>query len=155
MSVIQAKFPEIKYYEETNTLSGVADGHHASINLGPRFMNKVVELMDVYKKYGYSLMVKEKDSEYVQMSIGQFSTKYQKYIPDINDRYKGLGEMSPEDLYNTTLDPNSRVLIQLTTQDLKRELKIFDKLHGTTKKDKLARKKMMEEFRINPEDLDN
>lgn len=155
MATIQAKFPEIKYYESTNTLSGVADGHYTSMNLGQRFMNKVSGLFDIYRKYGYSLLVKEKDGDYNQMSIGQFSTKYRKYIPEINDRYKGLGEMSPEDLYNTTLDPYNRVLIQLTTEDLKKELKVFDKLHGTSKKDKDARKKMMETFKINPEDLDN
>ena len=155
MSVVQEKFPEIKYYEESNTLQGIADGHYTSFNLGPRFMNKVVDLMDVYKKYGYSLLVKEKDGEYSQMSIAQFSAKYQKYIPDINSRYKGLGEMSPEDLYETTLDPNGRVLIQLTIDDLKKDLKVFDKLHGTSKKDKLARKKMMQEYRISPDDLDN
>lgn len=155
MSTIQAKFPEIKYYEETNTLSGIADGHYTSINLGHRFLNKITDLLDVYRKYGYALLVKEKDSEYMQMSIGQFSLKYRKYIPNIDARYKGLGEMSPEDLYNTTLDPNSRVLYQLTINDLKKDLKVFDKLHGTSTKDKLARKKMMEEFRIKQDDLDN
>jgi len=155
MSTIQDKFSEIKYYENDNALSGIVDGKYTSIKLGHRFMNKVCDLFDVYRKYGYSMLVKEKDGDYNQMSIGQFSTKYRKYIPAINDRYKGLGEMSPEDLYNTTLDPNSRVLMQLTIDDLKRDLKVFDKLHGTSKKDKIARKKMMEEFRINPDDLDN
>jgi len=155
MSVVQEKFPEIKYYEDTNVLKGIADGHFTSFSLGHRFMNKVAELMDIYRKYGYSLLVKEKDGEYQQMSLAQFSTKYQKYIPVIQSRYKGLGEMSPQDLYETTLDPNGRVLLQLTIDDLKKDLKVFDKLHGTSKKDKIARKKMMQEFRINADDLDN
>jgi len=155
MSTIQVMFPEIKYYEDTNTMSGIAEGHYTSLNLGYRFMNKIVDLFDVYRKYGYALLVKEKDGDYNQMSIGQFSTKYCKYIPNIDARYKGLGEMSPEDLYGTTLDPSSRVLIQLTIGDLKKDLKVFDKLHGTSNKDKNARKKMMEEYRIKQDDLDN
>ena len=155
MSAIQAKFPEIKYYDDTNILSGIADGHHTSLKLGPRFMNKIMDLVPIYEKYGYNLMIKEKNGDYEPMSIGQFSAKYRKYIPDINERYKGLGEMSPKDLYDTTLDPNSRVLIQLTIGDLKKDIKVFDKLHGTSKKDKLARKKMMSEYRISPDDLDN
>jgi DNA gyrase/topoisomerase IV subunit B len=89
------------------------------------------------------------------LSIGMFTERYQKYIPKISQRFKGLGEMTPEDLYATTLDPYSRVLIQLTSEDLKKEMKVFDVLHGKKKKDKELRKKMMREYHIKPDDLDN
>lgn len=157
MSIIQKRFPEVVYKEATNELYGIVDGHCRRLALNQRFINKVLDLIDIFRKYGYIILVNEKD-DFKPLTLSEFAMKYQKYIPsaDKMKRFKGLGEMKPEDLNATTLDPfNGRVLIQLTIDDLKKELKVFDKLYGTTKKDKLARKKMMNEFRIKAEDLDN
>lgn len=155
MSTIQKVYPEIKYDEVENKLYGVADGHHTTLETGNRFVRKIQILLDTYRNYGYSILVKEKDDEFKQMTLAMFNDKYQKFIPKIGERFKGLGEMKPENLFETTMNPNSRVLIQLKLSDLKEEMKIFNKLHGNTKKDKEARKKMMKEFHIRPEDLDN
>jgi len=158
VSFIQEVYPEIKYDENENALTGVTSGHAILLKLDNVFIDKIYILFDVYRKYGYYIMVNEKGSnsnDYSRFSIGEFAEMYSKYVPKIGSRFKGLGEMSPMDLYNTTLDPDSRVLIRLTMNDLKKELKTFDMLHGTTEHDKKARKKMMKEFRIDPDDLDN
>ena len=46
-------------------------------------------------------------------------------------RYKGLGEMDAEQLFDTTMDPENRVLVQIKVEDAEKADSIFNKLMGS------------------------
>ncbi len=66
-------------------------------------------------------------------------------------RYKGLGEMNPKELWNTTMNPENRILLKVTIDQAERADHTFDVLMG---KDVMPRKKFIQAHAKKVENLD-
>jgi len=154
---LNQRFPEITI--EDKVISGIVDNKFQIVQINDFFERKIEEMKTLIEKvnegklyYKINEIVNGQNVERGIMSLGQFFMFIKKFQPEILTRYKGLGELDPNELWETTMDPNKRVLIRLTMEDVEEEIRKFRVLHGNVAEE---RRKLMEHFKIDRDDLDN
>lgn len=153
MSKLQSFYPETQLHGDN--ISGIVYGRYYTLKINRTLLRHGEKLLPIYDLYGYRIGVIEKDREPKIMSILEFLNSSRKYQPVIEERFKGLGELNAEELQKTVLRLDNRISIQYTTEDVERELEIFNKLMGSKAKDVRKRIEMMKRYHIDREDLDN
>ena len=96
-------------------------------------------------KAGQDPVEKQTPRELFEYVIDQGKKEYQV------QRYKGLGEMTAEQLWETTMDPERRTLLQVKLEDIAATEEIFTTLMG---EDVEARRRFIEENALDVKNLD-
>ncbi|MEA3548315.1 MAG: DNA topoisomerase (ATP-hydrolyzing) subunit B [Thermodesulfobacteriota bacterium] len=118
--------------------AAIKDKAHMFITIGPK--------IPLIPEYRSSITLFPKIRELLQTSFVMQSKSSEKEITDWREfliqirkeafkgsnlqRYKGLGEMNPEQLWETTMDPEKRVLLQVKIEDAEKADDIFTTLMG-------------------------
>ncbi len=111
--------------EETRTLDGAMLRSGESRRLG----SHSDELRDTYE--APATLVRRDRSQEIMGPLGLLAAVLAEGEKGLSlQRYKGLGEMNPEQLWETTLDPEARTLLQVRIDDVAEAEDIFSRLMG-------------------------
>ena len=134
----EANYDKLRYYKVIIMTDADVDGSHIDtllMTLFYRYMPELIQKGHLYiatpPLYRCSIG-KVEEYCYTEQDRLEFIRKYNNGREDgvHSQRYKGLGEMNPEQLWETTMDPERRLLKQVTIDDAAGADYVFSMLMG-------------------------
>jgi DNA gyrase subunit B len=128
---------KLRYHKVVIMTDADVDGAHIAtllLTLFFRYFRPLIEHGHIYLANPPLYKIWKGKKEFYAFSEEQKNAVMKENFPDSEpkvQRYKGLGEMNPDQLWETTMDPTTRTMFQVKIEDAERADAVFDTLMGS------------------------